>query len=170
MQNDILFDNIYIGHSIEDANKLKELSYDLKIKSEKAQEEAERPKAKETPGSLDDMKFMEDPVAFLKTLFEVYRNKFELFVKLAQINPVEAAQTMPDIAGGIIGVIAIVLVSIVSLVLAGGPSKEQVKDKAKKAKDSAAEAKDKVAEAVATGAEKAQAEVSKRTTRSQASS
>lgn len=169
MQNDILFDNIYIGHSVEDAQKFKNQTFDLKIKSEKEQEEAERPKPKDTPGSTDDTKFMDDPVAFLKAQFEVYRNKFELFLKLAQINPLQAAQTMPDIAGGIIGVVAIVLISIISLFVAG-PSKAQVKDSAKKAKDSTAEAKDKVAEAVSTGAEKAQAEVSKRTTRSQAAS
>jgi calnexin len=29
MQNDILFDNIYIGHSIEDAEKLRKETFDL---------------------------------------------------------------------------------------------------------------------------------------------
>jgi calnexin len=63
------------------------------------------------------------------------------------------------------------LVLLVSVVLGSGaaPSKEQVKTQAKRAKDAAVDAKDKAADAVATGAEKAQAEVNKRTTRSNAS-
>ena len=64
------------------------------------------------------------------------------------------------------------LIAIIISALVGSgaaPSKEQVKAQAKKAKDAAVDAKDKAAEAVATGAEKAQAEVNKRTTRSSAS-
>ena len=38
MQSDILFDNIYIGHSVEDAEKLKVETFDVKHAIEKAEE------------------------------------------------------------------------------------------------------------------------------------
>ena len=40
MQNDILFDNIYIGHSVSDAEKLAQDTFEVKKAVEKAQEEA----------------------------------------------------------------------------------------------------------------------------------
>ena len=46
------------------------------------------------------------------------------------------------------------------------PSKQDIKDAAKKTADKATELKDKAADAVASGTEKAKEEVSKRTTRS----
>ena len=41
MQNDILFDNIYIGHSEEDAKEFAEESWAIKHEIEKAAEEQE---------------------------------------------------------------------------------------------------------------------------------
>ena len=164
MQNDILFDNIYIGHSAADAEALKKETYDVKIETEKAEEEATKPKAPETPKSPSDLVFKDDPVLYVK-------EKFNLFVEIAKRDPVEAVKFVPEVAGGL-GVIAVTLIAIIISALVGSgaaPSKEQVKAQAKKAKDAAVDAKDKAAEAVATGAEKAQAEVNKRTTRSTAS-
>ncbi|KAI9699163.1 MAG: hypothetical protein M1820_007242 [Bogoriella megaspora] len=163
MQNNILFDNIYIGHSVEDAEKLKAETFDVKLPVEKAEEEASKPKEPETPKSPLDLKFTDDPVKYIK-------EKFDLFVTIAKRDPVEAIKFVPEIAGGL-GVLAVtVLALLVGVVGAGSsaaPSKGQVKDAAQKAKDSAVDAKDKVAEGVSTGAEKVQSEVNKRTTRSQ---
>ncbi|KAF2467558.1 calreticulin precursor [Lindgomyces ingoldianus] len=164
MQNDILFDNIYIGHSIEDAEKLKADTFDLKIVAEKAEEEATAPKPVEPPKSPSDLVFKDDPVLYIK-------EKVNLFLTIARRDPVEAIKFVPEVAGGI-GVLAVTLIAIVvSTLISGGaaPSKEQVKDAAKKSKDAAVDAKDKAAEAVSSGAEKAQSEVNKRTTRSTAS-
>ena len=161
MQNDILFDNIYIGHSVEDAEKLKADTFDLKITAEKAEEEASAPKPVDPPKSPSDLVFKDDPVLYIK-------EKVNLFVEIAKRDPVEAIKFVPEVAGGI-GVLAVTIIAILVSALVGGgaaPSKEQVKATAKKAKDAAADAKDKATEAVATGAEKAQAEVNKRTTRS----
>ena len=160
MQNDILFDNIYIGHSAEDADKLRIESFVPKLAAEKAEEEANAPKVEDTPKSADDLSFKKDPVLYVK-------EKVKLFITLAQRDPVEAVKFVPEVAGGL-GVIVLTLLAVVISTLTGGaaPSKEQVKAQAKKAKDAAVGAKDKAAEAVTTGAEKAQAEVNKRTTRS----
>lgn len=163
MQNDILFDNIYIGHSIEDAKKFEEETFVPKNAAEKAEEEANAPKPTDPPKSPSDLVFTEDPVLYIK-------EKVNLFLDIAKRDPVEAIKFVPEVAGGI-GVLAVTVIAILVSTLAGGgaPSKEQVKASAKKAKDAAVDAKDKAAEAVATGAEKAQAEVNKRTTRSSAS-
>jgi calnexin len=161
MQKDILFDNIYIGHSIADAEKLKAETFDLKITAEKADEEANKPKPKDDIKSPSDLVFKDDPVRYVK-------EKTALFIEIAKRDPVEAIKFVPEVAGGI-GVLAVtLLVLLVSVLFGSGaaPSKEQVKAQAKKAKGAAVDAKDKAAEAVSTGAEKAQAEVNKRTTRS----
>lgn len=163
MQKDILFDNIYIGHSIEDAEKLKAETFDLKLPAEKAEEEATAPKTPETPKSPSDLVFKDDPVTYVK-------EKFNLFIEIAKRDPIEAIKFVPEIAGGL-GVVAVTLIALLVSALVGGgsaPSKEQIKASAQKAKKAAADAKDKAAEAVSTGAEKAQ-EATKRSTRSSAS-
>jgi calnexin len=163
MQNDILFDNIYIGHSIEDAAALQKETFDVKIKAEKAEEEATKPKEEEKPKSPSDLVFKDDPVKYI-------REKVDLFMTIAKTDPINAAKFVPEVAGGL-GVILLIVVSVLlTLVSNAGsaPSKEQVKGAAKKAKDAVVDAKDKAAEAISTGTEKAQSEVNKRTTRASA--
>jgi len=164
MQNDILFDNIYIGHSEEDAAKLKAESFDLKIVAEKAEEEASAPKPVDPPQAPSDLVFKDDPVLYVK-------EKFNLFVEIAKRDPIEAIKFVPE-AGAAIGVLVLTLFAILASIVGGGaaaaPSKEQVKAAADKAKKAAVSAKDKTAEAVTTGTEKAQAEINKRSTRSTA--
>ena len=165
MQNDILFDNIYIGHSVEDAEKLRAETFDVKITAEKAEEEANAPKAPEPPKSPSDLVFKDDPVLYIK-------EKVNLFLEIVKRDPVEAVKSVPEVAGGL-GVLVATIFAVLASLLFGGtaaaPSKEQVKATAEKAKKVAADVKDKAAEAVATGTEKAQAEINKRSTRSSAS-
>ncbi|KAF2719928.1 calnexin-like protein [Polychaeton citri CBS 116435] len=163
MQNDILFDNIYVGHSIEDAAKLQAETFDIKKAIETKVEEAEKPKKEDKPKSPFDLSFKDDPVLYVK-------EKFELFVTLAKKDPVQAVQFVPEIAAGLaVGVVTILLllVGVVGGGAKAAPSKEQVKTKASEAQDAAAKAKDQAAEAVASGSEKVKDEVNKRTTRSQ---
>ena len=158
MQNDILFDNIYIGHSVADAEAFANQTYTVKHASEKAEEEKDKPKDDDIPKSPSDLKFMDDPVVYV-------REKFDLFMEI------EAVKFVPEIAGGLaVGVVTLLIV-IVGLVGGGAkaaPSKEQVKAKANEAKDAAQKTKEQVADAVASGTDKAKEEVSKRTTRSAA--
>ena len=160
MQNDILFDNIYVGHSIGDAKTLQKATFDIKKASEKAVEEKDKPKKDDLKSPMD-LKFMDDPVHFV-------REKFQLFVEIAKRDPVEAVKFVPEIAGGLaVGVVTILALVVGALAGSGkAPSKEQVKDKAQQAKDAAEKTKDQVAEAVASGADKAKDELNKRTTRS----
>lgn len=159
MQNDILFDNIYIGHSIADAEKLAEETFKVKHPIEKALFDAEMPKKKDSPASPNDLKFLDDPILYVK-------EKLDLFLTIAQNDPIEAIKFVPEAAAGIGAIIVSVVVLIVSLIGLGSSS-PAVQKAASDAKGKAKDVKDKAAEATATGAEKAKAEVTKRTTRSQ---
>ncbi len=163
MQSDITFDNIYIGHSIEDAAKFREGTYDVKRPLEDAEDEKTKPKPSEIPKSPSDLKFTDDPVTFVK-------EKLSLFYTLAKKDPIEAIKFMPEVAGGIGGALALLIAIVVGLAGLGGsaaaPSKEDIKKTAQKAKEAATDAAAKVQDATVTGAETARTEVNKRVTRS----
>jgi len=163
MQNDVLFDNIYIGHSVEDAAALQKQTFDVKILAEKAEEEATKPKEEEQkPKSPSDLVFKDDPVKYV-------REKVDLFLTIAKNDPINAIKFVPEVAGGI-GAILLVLVSVIATLIsnsANAPSAEQMKAAANKAKDAAVDAKDKAAEAISTATEKME-DVKKRATRSTA--
>lgn len=162
--NASLFDNIYVGHSIEDAEKLQKETFDIKQPIEITQQAIDTASTqKDEPkddSALPPLK--EDPIKHIKM-------KLEDFVAIAKEEPLEAVKLMPEVAGGI----GALIVTILALLFGGigfGASSPKVQEKAQQVKEKAAEAKDQAADAVATGAEKAQAEVNKRTTRSSAAS
>ena len=166
MQADISFDNIYVGHSVEDANKLREETYDIKRPVEEAEEEKSRPKPSDIPKSPADLKFTEDPVTFVK-------EKLDLFITLAKKDPVEAIKFMPEVAGGLGGALALLIAVVVGVTMGGSaatPSKEDIKKTAQRAKESTADAATNYQDAAASGAETAKAEINKRVTRSGAAS
>jgi calnexin len=160
MQSDITFDNIYIGHSIEDAAAFRSETYDVKRPIEDEEEAKNKPKPADPPKSPNDLSFKEDPVEYVKV-------KLDLFITIAKRDPIQAIKFMPEVAGAIGGAVALVIALIFAVVGSGSaaPSKETIK----KSKDAAVDAKDKAAEAVASGVETAKAEVSKRTTRQSSS-
>lgn len=114
MTKDILFDNIYIGHSIEDAEKLQKETWEVKHKIETAEEEANKPKAPELPKEVGS--FKEDPVAFLK-------QKLEVFIAVAQRDPIAAFKEFPEVAGSIIAAIVTIFAILGGLIsMATSPS------------------------------------------------
>jgi calnexin len=162
MQNNIMFDNIYIGHSVEDAEKFAAETFQLKHAVEQALELAEKPKEEgnKKPKSPNDLVFMDDPVHYVK-------EKLDLFLTIARNDPIQAAKFVPEAAAGI-AVVALTIVAIlVGLIGMGGaaaaPAVKNVDVKGK-----AVQAKEKVAAAAASGVEavKDQAETVKRVTRS----
>ena len=162
MQNDILFDNIYIGHSVEDAAKLKAETFDIKKPIEEAEDAASKPKAPEPKKSPMDLKFMDDPVLYV-------REKVQLFLTIAKRDPIEAIKFVPEVAGGL-GVLAVTLLAVIigAIGMSSAAPPPMVKKNVDQAKASLAATKDQVVDAASSGAEKVQAEVSKRTTRSSA--
>ena len=160
MQNDILFDNIYIGHSVEDATKFKNETFDIKHKIEEAEEVASKPKPSDEPEDIGEVGFKEDPVAYI-------REKVDLFYNIAKNDPVQAVKALPEVAGGIGALIVTVVALIIGIVsLGSGGASPQVKKAAEKVKETAVDAKDQAVDAATTGADKLQSEVNKRTTRS----
>ncbi|KAH8884474.1 calnexin [Thozetella sp. PMI_491] len=113
MQPNILFDNIYIGHSVEDARKLAEETFFEKHPIEELAELADRPKEDEKkPSSPNDLKFLDDPVLFIK-------EKLDLFLTIAQKDPIEAIKFVPEIAGGI-GAILVTLIAVIVGIASSG--------------------------------------------------
>jgi len=162
MQNDILFDNIYIGHSIEDAEKFAEETFKEKHPIEQLVELAEKPKVEEKkpPKSPNDLVFMDDPVHYI-------REKLDLFFTIAQNDPIQAIKFLPEVAGGIAAVAVTLIAVIVGLVSMGGSTPPpQVKKAADNAKAAAADAKDKAVDAATSAIDQAKGEVNKRATRS----
>ncbi|KAG8946216.1 hypothetical protein FRC04_011962 [Tulasnella sp. 424] len=107
MTEDIMFDNVYVGHSVDDAKKLAEETWYVKHKVEKAirdadaaekkaQVEAEA-KAKKT-ASTDDVlaRLKEDPAGFV-------REKVMDFVEdVQEEGPIAALQSNPQVGGAIL--------------------------------------------------------------------
>lgn len=160
MNENILFDNIYIGHDEEQAKNFKKETFDVKKPNEEKAEKASKP-VKEDKKSPMDLVFMEDPVLYVK-------EKVALFIELFQKNPMDAIKFVPEVSGTIGAIVLALLVLILGGGAAAAPSKEEIKAKAEQAKNAAQKTKDDVAEAVASGADKAKDEVNKRTTRSSA--
>jgi len=159
MQKDITFDNIYIGHSIDDAAALAQETFHVKHPVEVLLEQAEKPKVEDKPiKSPSDLIFTEDPIHYI-------REKLDLFFTIAQNDPIQAIKFVPEAAGGIAAVIVTLIAVLAGVIgLSGSSVPPKVAEAAKSAKASAVDAKDKAVEAVASGVE--QAKVEKRTTRS----
>lgn len=157
MQNDILFDNIYIGHSIEDAEKLRQETFDVKHPIEVAEEEAQKPKEEEKKAQTS-VTFQEDPVTYV-------REKVELFVDLVKEDPLEAVKAVPEVAGGLGAVLITMILIIVGAISASTPAAAPA---AKKGKEAVGATKEKAAEAVSSAAETAKGSATKRNTRASA--
>jgi calnexin len=160
MQSDILFDNIYIGHSIADAEKFAQETFHKKQPIEKQLELAEKPVEEKKPASPFDRKFMDDPVLYVK-------EKVEIFITIARTNPMEAIKFVPEVAGGIAAVILTLLAIVIGLLSIGGSTPPP---KAKKTPENVriatGDAKEKDADATTSGVDQAKGEASKRSTRS----
>lgn len=156
MQSDILFDNIYIGHSEEDAEKLRKETFDVKLPIEEAQEESSKPKP-EVPEPNTSVSFKEDPVTFV-------REKLDHFVRLAKEDPVTAVKTVPDVAGGL----AVLLLTSILLIVGAIGSSSPAPAPEKKGKQAAGAGKEKAGEASSSSADTGKGGATKRTTRSSA--
>ncbi|KAI1265653.1 Calreticulin-domain-containing protein [Xylariaceae sp. FL1019] len=152
MQADISFDNIYIGHSVDDAKKLADETFFVKYPVEKALEQAEKPAKQDKPASPSDLKFLDNPVFYIK-------EKLDLFLTIAAKDPVEAIKFVPEVPAALVSLVVLVIGGI--LALTGGSTPEPVKKAAADVKETA----EKAAEAVATGADKGVEKVKEATKR-----
>ena len=161
MQSDILFDNIYVGHSITDAEKFADETFLVKHPIEELLEIESKPKHDDKPAkSPSELNFLDDPIHYIK-------EKWDLFFTIAQTDPIEAVKFVPEAAAGIAAVIVSLIAVIAGIVsISGSSPPPKVKKAAEKAKASAVDAKVKVTEAVASGIDATKGEANKRSTRS----
>ncbi|CAG7973761.1 unnamed protein product [Penicillium nalgiovense] len=156
MQNDILFDNVYVGHSVEDAEKLRKETFDVKFPIEEAEEEASKPKP-EVNEEGTTVTFQEDPVTFV-------RQKVNHFVELAKEDPINAAKTLPEVAGGLGALLLTMILVVVGAIGASSPAAPAEK----KGKQPAGAPKEKKEQTVSSSAETSKGGATKRATRSSA--
>lgn len=163
MQSDILFDNIYIGHSVEDAAKFAEETFVEKHLHEEIAELDDKPvlDEKKPPKSPMDLEFMDDPMFYIK-------EKFDLFMTIGKSGDwIQAAKFVPEVPSAIAGLVG--LITLIAFLFGGSAAAATpaVKRAAKDVKVQAKDAKEKAVEAAASGVESVKTEVNKRTAAAQ---
>ncbi|SZF03204.1 unnamed protein product [Blumeria hordei] len=107
MQKDILFDNIFIGHNVDDAHSFADETFHEKHPHEQLLELADKTKdAPLKPAGASDLKITDNPILYI-------REKFDLFYTLAQRDLIQAITLVPEISGGICAVV----VTLIALIL-----------------------------------------------------
>lgn len=91
MTEDILFSNIYIGHSVGDAKAFAAETFEVKKPLESAAAKVDLDEDDEELPS-----FQEDPVAYI-------RQKVIVFADLAQVDPLLAFKTHPETGAALVG-------------------------------------------------------------------
>ncbi|KAK9455391.1 Calreticulin family-domain-containing protein [Dipodascopsis uninucleata] len=164
MQKDILFDNIYVGHSIEEAEKIGNATFAVKYQVERKLEADAKPKLEESKEADEAPSmwklFTEDPVTFLA-------ERINAFYLVFQEDPIYAVKMFPETAAAI-GVAGVTILSILFgtiLFLIGGQSTEPAKT-GKPAKATKTEKEGASAEATSASVQETSAK--KRATRSSA--
>lgn len=153
MQNDIFFDNIYIGYFVEDVEKFVEEIFKVKYFIEKVFFDVEKFKKKDSFVFFNDFKFFDDLVLYVK-------EKFDFFFIIVQNDFIEVIKFVFEVVVGIGVIVVFVIVFIVSLIGFGflffvvQKVVSDVKDKVK-------EVKDKVVQVMVIGVEKVKVEVMK---------
>ena len=114
MTEDILFDNLYIGNSVEDAAALAKETWEVKHELEEA---AKKAKVADDDEEISSVSLKDDPVAFIRT-------KIFTFIEAAKVDPVFALQSQPETAAGL----ALVLTTFIGMIgvllgLIGGQQK-----------------------------------------------
>lgn len=92
MTEDILFDNIYIGHSVEEAKALADETYFVKKALEEEAKKVAEAADEDEPETT--VTFQEDPVTFI-------RQKIFNFIETAKVDPIFAFKTQPETGAAI---------------------------------------------------------------------
>jgi len=144
MQKDIAFNNIYIGHSESDAQKLAQVGYHAKIKLEKALEDKAF-KADEEKKAKDPLVDTTPPMDFFVDPINYVRWTLTHFGTALLNDPIGTIKGQPAIAGSIAATIFsfFAFVAIVAAGLSSPKTKKNVKDTATKAKSKAVSASEK---------------------------
>jgi hypothetical protein len=134
MTEDILFNNIYVGHSAEDAKALAAETFDIKKPLEVA---AAKPLATDDDEE-EKISFKDDPVEFI-------RNRVLTFIEAAKADPLEAFKSQPETGAALVGALFTLFGMFGVLIsLIGGAQKPVVTKSTKKTDAVTADDKKKV--------------------------
>jgi hypothetical protein len=130
MQDGLVFDNIYVGHSIKDAKeaaKLWEAKNEIESKRE-AEEDAKR-KSEEKPKlssnkyvAMAQEVFYQGKDVVLKSIDEMY-----VFIDAAKVDPIGAVKQMPNVAVLIASLITLPIL-LIGLIFPGGEKNAEKSD------------------------------------------
>ncbi|KAF9013632.1 Calreticulin-domain-containing protein [Hymenopellis radicata] len=121
MTEDILFDNLYVGHSLDEAKALAAETFDVKKPLEAA---AAKP-VKSVDDDEDEVTFSEDPIGYI-------REKVLDFIDLLKLDPLLAFKTHPE-TGAALAVSTLTFLGMVGVLLGLiGSSQKPVVKSAKK--------------------------------------
>lgn len=116
MTEDILFDNIYIGHSAEDAKTFAAETFEVKKPIEVA---LDKP-ATVDEDEDDSISFRDDPISFIRT-------RVIAFVEAAKLDPVLAFKSQPETGAALVGALFTLFGMLGALVsIIGGAQKPVV--------------------------------------------
>lgn len=93
MNDNILFDNLYIGHSVDDAEKLAKETWKIKQKLELKKDKTNAEKEKFEPSYSEK----------LKTIYDRLLVDIQDFIEIFPYNPKSAVSTMPHVLGIFVG-------------------------------------------------------------------
>ena len=116
MTEDILFDNIYVGHSAEDAKNLAAETFEVKKPLEIA---ADKPTTAEDDEE-EPISFKDDPISFIRT-------RVLSFIEAAKLDPLEAIKSQPETGAALAGALFTLFGMLGALVsIIGGAQKPVV--------------------------------------------
>jgi len=123
MTEDILFDNLYIGHSVEDARALAAETFNIKKPLETALEKPET--ADEEEEETETVSFKEDPIGHI-------RQKVITFIDAAKTDPVSAFKANPETGTALVAAFLTLLGMFATLFGLVGSQQKPISTKSKK--------------------------------------
>ncbi|EJD54856.1 Calreticulin-domain-containing protein [Auricularia subglabra TFB-10046 SS5] len=156
MTEDILFDNIYVGHSEADAKALAAESFDIKRPVE-----ADAAKAADPAPAPEDQEEEEEP--FLKNPAAYVRRKVSAFVDLLKLDPILAFKSHPETGAALVlGVLTLISMLGAAAGVVGGGAAAKPVAAAKKTVETVKEKAAEAAPVAAAGGEKKEGAAKKR--------
>lgn len=114
MTEDILFDNLYVGHSVEDAKKLAAETFEVKKPLESKADTPEGANEDE-----DEVSVKDDPIAFIRT-------KVLDFVDHVKEDPIDAFKSKPETGAALLVALLTIFGMLGGLLGLGGASPKPV--------------------------------------------
>ena len=94
MTEDILFDNIYVGHSTDDAKALAAETFEIKKPLEVA---LDKPAVADEDED-ESISFKDDPISFIRT-------RVLAFIAAVKVDPLQAFKSQPETGAALVGTV-----------------------------------------------------------------